>query len=520
MKPIKKLCAIAAIFLILLSLSLPALADSNSGSSGKTLKADLIFGPDENLDPAYKYTGWYMHEAGIYETLFSLDENMNLVPTLATGFDQVSDTEYRIHLRPNVKFHDGTPLSADAVVYSLERVMDSSNSRHGEFNFIESVKADDDNTVTIKTKQPHSPTIASLIDPLVCIVKPDVNLNSTPVGTGPFKFDSFEKDVMLTVVRNDDYWGDKPKLDGAVLYFVSDPMTRAMQLEGGDVDIALGIPQTEVENLKSQSDLKVLSEVTLRENLIYINMKKAPFDNLLVRQALNYAINRQEIVDTALEGVGGIAAIGPLSSSDKWSANDDLTPYEFDANKAKELLKQAGITDTDGDGWLDFQGKPLEITIKTYTSRAENKPSAEVVAAQLEKVGIKSHVEVVESGAFSSDLSQGNYDLGLGSFNTGTTGDPDYTLSKHFESTGSEAKKTGYSNADVDKWLQEARATTDEKERMEYYKKVQEQVLKDSPEIILFYLNVLVGENKKVDGFIMYPSSEINFLTPKLSLED
>jgi peptide/nickel transport system substrate-binding protein len=512
------ICAKLTIFLVLLVLSSPALAEMSS--SGKILKADLIFGPDENLDPAYKYTGWYMQEAGIYETLYSLDENMNLVPTLATEFDQVSDTEYTIHLRPDVKFHDGTPLNSDAVVYSLERVMDSSNSRHGEFSFIESVTAVDDNTVTIKTKQPHSPTIASLVDPLVSIVKPDVNLNTTPVGTGPFKFDSFQKDVKLTVVRNDDYWGEKSKLDGAILFFVSDPMTRAMQLEGGDVDIALGLPQTEVQNLKSKSDLEVLSEVSLRENLIYINTKKAPFDNSLVRQAINHAIDRQEIIDTALEGVGGIPAIGPLSSVDQWSANKDLKPYEFDPSKAKELLEQAGINDSDGDGWLEFQGNPFEITIKTYSSRAENKPSAEVVASQLEKIGIKTNLEVVESGTFSTDLAEGNYDLGLGSFNTGTTGDPDYFLTKHFESTGSEAKKTGYSNSDVDNWLQEARKTSDQDKRMDYYRKVQEQVLADSPEIPLFYLNVLVGLNKRVDGFVMYPSSEIKFLTPEISLED
>jgi peptide/nickel transport system substrate-binding protein len=507
-----------SIILMLLLLSSSAIAESSP--SEKILKADLIFGPDENLDPAYKYTGWYMHEAGIYETLYSLDENMNLVPTLATGFDQVSDTEYTIHLREGVKFHDGTPLDADAVVYSLERVMDSSNSRHGEFGFIESVKSVDENTVTIKTKKPHAPTIASLVDPLVSIVKPGENLNTTPVGTGPFKFDSFEKDVKLTVVRNDEYWSDKPKLDGAILFFVSDPMTRAMQLEGGDVDIALGLPQTEVQNLKNKSDLEVISQVTLRENLIYINMKKAPFDNLLVRQAINHAIDRQEIVDTALEGVGGVAAIGPLSSKDQWSANEDLKPYEYDPSKAKELLAEANITDADKDGWLDLQGKPFEITIKTYSSRAENKPSAEVVAAQLEKIGIKSSVEIVESGAFSSDLSKGDYDLGLGSFNTGTTGDPDYTLSKHFASTGSEAKKTGYSNNSVDDLLEKARSTFDKNERMEYYRQVQEQVLADSPEVILFYLNVLVGQSKKVSGFVMHPSSEINFLTPELSLED
>jgi len=250
MSKIKNSPAIMATFLTLLLLASPTIADS--GSSEKILKADLIFGPDENLDPAYKYTGWYMREAGIYDTLFALDKDMNLVPSLATGFDQISDTEYKIHLRTDVKFHDGTPLNADAVVYSLERVMASSNSRHSEYSFIESVTKDDEFTVAIKTKEPYSPTIASLVDPLVSIVKPDVDINKTPVGTGPFKFKSYEKGVKLSVTRNDEYWGERPKLDGADLFFVSDPMTRAMQLEGGDVDIVRGLPQTEVKRHKEQ----------------------------------------------------------------------------------------------------------------------------------------------------------------------------------------------------------------------------------------------------------------------------
>ena len=123
------------------------------------------------------------------------------------------------------------------------------------------------------------------------------------------------------------------------------------------------------------------------------------------------------------------------------------------------------------------------------------------------------------TGALSTDLSNGNYDLALYSWSTGTTGDPDYFFSKHFLSTGAEAKKTGYSNPNVDEWLEKARTTFDQKERMKYYTKVQEQVLADSPEIFLFYLNELVGVNKKVKGYVLYPSSEINFLTPELSLE-
>ena len=142
------------------------------------------------------------------------------------------------------------------------------------------------------------------------------------------------------------------------------------------------------------------------------------------------------------------------------------------------------------------------------------------MAAQLEKIGIKTSVEVVESGAFSTDMTDGNYDLALGSFNTGTTGDPDYALAMHFGSAGSYAKQTGYTNPDVDDWLNKARTTFDQEERMDYYKQVQKQAYEDLPEITLFYLNVLVGQSEKVEGFVMYPSSEINFLTPELSLED
>lgn len=510
----KMLYAIMATMMILVALS-PVLAEPDS--SEKIIKADLIFGPEKGLNPAYEYTGWYMREAGIYETLFALDKDMNIVPELATGFDQVSDTEYKIHLRTDVKFHDGSPMNADAVVKSLNDLI-SSSDRRSEYSFIDSVKKDDESTITIKTKDPYAPTIASLADPLASIVNTDVDLNKTPSGTGPFKFESFEKGVKMAVKRNDDYWGRKANLSGAVLYFVSDAMTRALQLEGYDIDITRGLPQTEVKKIESDKDLEVLQKETLRLNLLYVNTKKAPFDNPSVRQALNYAINRQEIVDTALEGVGGVPAIGPFSSDNPWSANDELKAYAYDPSKAKELLEQAGITDTNGDGLLEFDGKPFNITIKTYTSRAENKPSAEVVAAQLEKIGIKSNVQVLEVGAIRSDLSKGDYDMALYSWSTGTTGDPDYFLSKHFESTGAEAKKTGYSNPDVDSWIKAGRTTFDQKERMNYYTKAQERVLKDSPEIFLFYLNELVGVNKNVKGYVIYPSCEITFLTPDISL--
>jgi peptide/nickel transport system substrate-binding protein len=345
------------IILMLLFLSLGV-----AQASGGTLKADLAFGPDDNLDPAYQYTGWYLREAGIYETLFSFDENMNLVPELATGYEQVSDTEYRVKLRDGVKFHDATPMNADAVVYSVERVLDPANSRNKEYNFIDSVEKYNDSAITIKTTESYPPLINSLTDPILSIVSPEnQDINKTAVGTGPFKFDSYENGVKLTVVRNDDYWGEKAKLDGAVINYVTDPLTRSLQLQSGDVDVSRGIPQTEVKNLEA-AGIDVMDKETLRTFFFYVNTRKAPFDDVKVRQALSYAIDRQELVDTALEGIGGAPAKGPFTDTMPWNANDKLNAYTYDPDKAKELLKEAGITDTDGDGILDYRVSPSRST--------------------------------------------------------------------------------------------------------------------------------------------------------------
>lgn len=493
---------------------IPAFAES---SDGKILKVTLIFDPGSTLDPAYKYTGWYVREAGIYETLFAYDKDMNLIPELATGYTQINNTAYMIHLRKGVKFHDGTPFNADSVVYSLGRVLDPTNTRHNEYSFIKSVIKSDDYNVTITTKEPYSPTIASLSDPLTSMVKSGIDFNKTAIGTGPFMFESYEKGVKLTVKKNENYWGGSPKLDGAEINYVSDPTTRALQIEGKDSQIVLSVPPSEVKTINADPNLKVINKNTLRTYFMYVNMRKAPLDNLKVRQALNYAINRQEIVDSALEGIGGTPAKCIFPSVSSWSANDKLKGYEFNQSKAQELLKDAGIVDTNGDGKLLYNGKPFNITIKTYTSRPELKPSAELVAAQLQAIGIQAKVVIEESGALSADLKNGNYDLALYAWNTAPTGDPDYFISKHFETGGSDASLTGYSNPQVDSWIEKGRETFDASQRMDYYTKIQEQVLADSPEINLFYLNMLIGENKAVKGFEIYPN-EYTFMTKDISL--
>jgi len=488
-------------------------------SQGGTLRYATAFYPTDTLDPTVKWTGWYMREAGIYETLFSYDENMNLKPELAMGYQKISDTEWRINLRNGVKFQDGTPMNADAVVYSLKRVLDDNNSRKGEYNFIQSISKYSDNAVTIKTNSTYAPTIASLTDPITSIVSPSSkDLNTTPIGTGPFKVKSYTKDVNLVLEKNRDYWNGTPKLDNVTVYFVKDDMTRLFKLESNEVDIADGIPQSEVADLSNNSDYTLYSNSTLRTYFLYVNMKKEPLNNVKVRQALNYAIDRHQIVNTALEGVGGTPAKSFFPSVMNWSINNKIDMVTQDEQKAKSLLTEAGFKDTNGDGWLEYNGKPFELNIKTYTGRPQLKPAAEVIETQFESIGIKTSVTVLESGALEDDMNKGNYDLALYAWTVAPTGDPDYFVSKHFESTGKEAQKTGYSNAQVDTWIKAGEQTMNETQRKEYYDKVQEHVLVDCPEIFVFYQNSIVGANKKVGGIKQFPN-EISFLTKDIYIK-
>jgi peptide/nickel transport system substrate-binding protein len=486
---------------------------------GGSLDAVMIFGPKDNtLDPAYKWTGWYVRKAGIYETLFKYNGEMELTPELATGYTQVSNSVWDIHLREDVKFHDGNPLNADAVVYSIGRVMDDSNSRSSEYDHIASVVATGEYTVTITTTEPYAPTIASLTDPLVSMVSPDAtDLASDPVGTGPFMYDSNEFGASLSVIRNPDYWGGGVKLEDVTLTYVSDSTTRAAMLESGDVDMARGLPYPQVSTIEGDPDLDVISKETMRAYFMFVNTEKAPLDDVRVRQAINYAINRDEVVDVALEGVGGVSAKGVFPSIFPWT-NDELAGYPHDQATALSLLADAGITDIDSDGVLELSsGEDFTLNIMTYTTRAAMQPSVEVIVSQLEDIGIDVTAELTGSSDIKAAMVDGDYDMAFYSYGVAPSGDPDYYLTAHFDSTAG-YKENGwirYSNAEVDSLLASARQEMDLDTRKDYYDQATQIIVEESPEMFVFHEKELVGYNTKVIGYEIYPN-EITFLTKNM----
>jgi peptide/nickel transport system substrate-binding protein len=490
------------------------------GFPGGHMNIGHIFGPEYTLDPAKQWTGGYIRQAGIAETLFYYNEDLELTPELATGYTELSDTQWQIHLRKGVTFHDGTPFNADAVVYSIERVTDESNSRRNEYKHIESIVAEDEYTVTITTTGPCAYTIATLTDPLVSMVSPAAGeaglLNTTPVCTGPFKYKSNEPSVSMSVVRNENYWGGKAKLESAMLYYLSEGDTRSIMLQSGDIDITLGLPLPIISKLESDSDLNIVTDETLRLYFLFVNNEKAPLDDIRVRQAINYAINREQIVDAALEGIGGVSAIGMFPSVFPWT-NDALTGYPYDKDKALSLLEEAGITDNDNDGILEYNGEDFQLTIELYSSRAVMQPSAEIMGIQLEDIGIDVKIQFLESAAIKEDMVSGNYDLAFYSYNSAQIGDPDRYLTNHFDSTASfmENQWIRYSNDTVNSLLADAEMAMNQSERKGYYDQVQAIIVEQSPEMFIFHERQQVGHYVDVIGYVLYPN-EITFLTKEM----
>ncbi|AKB27703.1 Oligopeptide ABC transporter, periplasmic oligopeptide-binding protein OppA [Methanosarcina siciliae T4/M] len=490
------------------------------GSEEKILHVALTTGPDTggSLDPSISWEGWPMRRTGIYETLFSYNENMTLQPELATGYKQLNETAWRIQLRRNVSFHDGTVMDADTVIYSINRVLAPSNSRSSEYSFIKNIYKTDDYTIVLETNEPYAPTILMFTDTIMSIVSPNASdLDKEPVGTGPYMFVSFEPGSSIELVKNPAYWGEEPKIDRIIIQYSKDAAARTLLLKSGDVDLTRDILQSEYQNLEDDPDIEILSRETLRTYFMYINEGKAPFDDVRVRQALNYALDRQEIVDTALEGVAGSPATGIFPDIMPWSANYKIEAYEYNPEKALELLAEAGIK-PGSDERLYYNGEPFTIEIQTYTKQAAHQPMAEVIATQFEKISIPVTIKIAETNSISADAVAGNYDLALYSWGVAPVGDPDYFVSSHFLSTGTYASNwLRYSNPQVDEWILEARAETDKEKRTELYDMIQEQVQNDAVLVCIAYKNEIDGGSPDLKGFEIYPN-EYTFLTNEMEL--
>lgn len=502
--------------LILASLLLSPLAMSNG--SEKVLKVATMWDiPD--LDPVQRGDAW-AEKALVTETLVTSNSEYELLPQLAESWRQLDGKIWEFRLKEGVLFHDGSKLTADDVKFTLERgaELDSTIANFLQLDHIEVV---DPVTIRITTKKPNSILPSVLHYPELGIISRN-SLDkdgkiSQVIGTGPFKLESFDaKTHVLTVTRNDNWWGGKAKIDRIVTTPITDPNTRASAIEKGDVDFTVDIPYSEVERINSLEGLKAEIYTTPYLYRLDLNTKKEVFGDVDVRHALSYAIDRDQIVKYVLFGVGSAESV-PFSSDMPWT-NESVRSYSYNPEKARELLARSGWSDSDKDGILDKSGKPLELSLLSYATRPGLVPVSEALVGELKEMGINVNLEVLEWGAIEERRKKGDWDMVLFATNCALIPDPQYYLQRSYGTDGS-YNYVSYSNPVVDGLLSRSMETEDLLTRYDLLKRVQSITQEDAINVIVAHYGMVVAQKDKVKGFQYDPTAHDYRLNAEMDIE-
>lgn len=448
----------------------------------------------------------------LFDTLVVRDANNQLVPLLAEGW-QASDEGRTItmKLKSGVTFQDGSPLNADAVKATFTRFKASGTKSpiYAGIQQIGGVDAVDELTVRFTFKEAAANFWSTISMPYAGIISPasikqvDASGKGNLVGTGPFMLGEWKAGQSITLKRNPAYkWGAPitenraaPYLESMVYKVIPDATTQLAALESGDVD-AIFINQPD-HRLKLQSNPSIRLQDAVLNSLIYLgyNCKKAPFDDIKVRQALSYAINKDEILKLALGGIGMVAH-APLPPSLP-GYDDSLKNYElgFDKSKSLALLKDAGFTQS-GDGSWARNGQTLKGVLMT-SNRAPNDAIATVIQSELKAIGVSVEIQQLDSKAVMDATNAGKFDLLLWRYDWN---DPDalniYLGSGQIGSTN----RVFYSNPDVDKLLAQGAHEMDEAKRVKLYIEAEKTILQDAPWQPLYVPLDVLAINKRVQG--------------------
>ena len=433
----------------------------------------------------------------IYEGLLTLDLNGVKIPGLAESWEMSDDgKQWTFHLRSGVKFHDGTDFDSEDVKFTCEW-----NSEHGlkawwrGFNRVE---CPDEHTAKLIFDMPRFTMDSELALTENYIMSSTTRLDDEgkpieAIGTGPFKLVSWS-DERAVLERNDSYWGEKPKLEKVVVVVITDPQTTVMALEAGEVDaIQCSRLVSEIPRLKSVPGLKMVTKVGVGTSVIYMGTKNEPFDDIRIRKALNYAIDKDTMVDNLLPDYAMKAEYMFSPGFGKY-VNKAARNYEYDPDLAKQLLTDAGWVDSNGDGTLDKDGKSLSLTLIYPTDSADFPAVAEYLQYELGKMGIELSINPVEYAKMREILMSGDFDLILTGQWFIPHDEPSNNYRGYFHST--KGRYHFLSDPDIDALIDQLDATGDREERLNLHYKLQEEILKRAPVVYLYnYYSVMFAKD-------------------------
>ncbi|MGI2329560.1 ABC transporter substrate-binding protein [Planococcus sp. YIM B11945] len=525
----KKYLSLAFLMLMLLSTALYGCSSDNSSQGnegggdegGSTEEKTLIFGrggDSVSLDPIVVTDGEsYKVTKNIFDTLVNFGEqDTEIHPGLAKEWTPAEDgLTYNFVLEEGVKFHDGTDFNAEAVVKNFERWAGGNadqfpyyGSMFGGFgdeegHVIESVTAVGDYEVEFKLKRPQAPFLKNLAMSSFGIASPTAfekdgdKFGDNPVGTGPFKFVEWKRNDTVTIEKFDEYWVEgEPKLDKVVFRSIPDNSARLNALLSGEIDLADGITPSDGKTIEGNADLQLFERPSMNVGYLGLTTTREPFDDPKVRQAMNYAIDKQAIVDAFFEGRGDVAA-NPIPESIS-GYNADIEPYPYDPEKAKELLAEAGLA----DGFeMELYAMPVP---RPYMP--DGQKVAEAIQKNLADIGVKAEIVSFEWATYLEKAAAGEADAFLLGW-TGDNGDADnflYVLLDQ-DNIGSN-NYTYYENQKLHDILIEAQTEVDEAKRNELYAQAQEIIHEDAPWVPLAHSTPLLAGGKNVMNFKAHPT--------------
>jgi len=437
----------------------------------------------------------------VFNGLVKYDQDLNLVGDLAESWDISPDgLTITFHLRRNVKWHDGRPLTAQDVMFTYELMIDpkTPTAYAEDFKQVEKAEVVDDYTFRVTYPKPFAPALASWgfsIMPAHLLKGQDVTttpLSRKPVGTGPYIFKEWQTGQQIILEANPDYFEGRPYISRYVYRIIPDLATMFLELKSGGID-RMGLTpiqyQRQTNEPEFEKNFKKYRYLSFAYTYLGFNRLDPKFQDKRVRQAIAYALNKEEIIEGVLLGLGR-PANGPYKPG-HWAYNEKVKPYPYDPDQAQQLLTQAGWRDTDRDGVLDKEGQPFQFTIITNQGNKQREMTALIIQQRLEQVGIRVKVRTIEWAAFLKEfIEKKNFEACILGWTIPM--DPDLFDVWHSSKTRpGELNFVSYQNQEVDRLIDQGRYTFDQDKRKEAYHRIQELLHEDVPYVFLYVPDAL-----------------------------
>lgn len=443
----------------------------------------------------------------VYNGLIKYDKDIRLVGDLAQSWTVSPDGKViTFYLRKNVRWHDGIPFSAKDVKFTYEKLVDASvkTPYSSDYLLVKELKIIDDYTLRVTYKEPFAPALESWgmgIIPEHIFSKGDFNshpANRNPVGTGPYKFKEWKTDEKIVLEANTDYFEGKPYISRYIYRIIPDQAVQFLELRHESIDDMGLTPDQWKAYPEFFINYNKFRYSAFTYTYLGFNLKNPLFADKKMRKAIAYGINKLEIIDGVLLGMGK-AATGPFPAQ-SWAYNSKIKDYEYNPEKSKELIASLGWEYLARDGYFYKNGRRLEFNLLSNQGNKMRSLSAEIIQAHLKKIGIKVNIRIIEWSSFVNQfINKKNFDAVILGWGLGR--DPDqYSIWHSGQSKEGGYNFISYSNPEVDRLLEEGRREFDRSKRLKIYHRVHELIFDDVPYVFLYYPEALTVVHKRFNG--------------------